>query len=37
MRIGDRKAIKELDERLRWHVEEQAQNLRFIASVKTHG
>lgn len=36
MRIGDRKAMKELDERLLWHVEEQAQNLRFIADyVKT--
>lgn len=31
MRIGDRKAMKELDGSLLWHVEEQAQNLRFIA------
>ncbi|MDN4643126.1 hypothetical protein [Arthrobacter sp. PsM3] len=36
MRFGDRKAVDELDARLKWHVEEQAPNLRFIANhVKT--
>ncbi|MET1089813.1 MAG: hypothetical protein ABWY04_22290 [Arthrobacter sp.] len=36
MRFGDTQAIKESDARLLWHVEEQAQNLRFIADhVKT--
>ncbi|WP_159615328.1 hypothetical protein [Arthrobacter zhaoguopingii] len=36
MRFGDSRAMKELDQRLLWHVEEQAQNLRFIADrVKT--
>jgi hypothetical protein len=36
MRFGDKQALKELDERIRWHVQEQAQNLRFIANyVKT--
>lgn len=36
MRFGDRKAVKELDARLEWHVGEQAPNLRFIANyVKT--
>ncbi|MBT2535417.1 hypothetical protein [Arthrobacter sp. ISL-69] len=36
MRFGDKQALKESDARLLWHVEEQAQNLRFIANfVKT--
>lgn len=31
MRFGDKKATKELDQSLLWHVEEQARNLHFIA------
>lgn len=36
MRFGDSKALDELDARLKWHVQEQTPNLRFIAKhVKT--
>lgn len=32
MRFGDRQAVKELDAKLLWHVQEQALNLLFIAN-----